>query len=131
MYLLPGRPAHFENGLNSEFISSAFSEDEKAMLLTVTVSADSNPEYNTNPGNATQDKVFLLSIDEANKYFESVDARQCGVGGDSCWWWLRSPGVDRDYAAGVSNDGDIFEYGSTVNSSKHAVRPALWIDLEA
>ncbi len=44
--------------LNKEFINAAFSADEKAMIPTVTVPADKNPDYSTNPGNATQDQVF-------------------------------------------------------------------------
>lgn len=63
--------------LNNAFINAAFSADEKAMIPTVTVSADKNPDYSTNPGNATQDQVFLLSITEVNKHFSSDGARQC------------------------------------------------------
>ena len=129
--------------LNNNFINSAFTADEKAMIPTVTVSADKNPEYSTNPGNATQDQVFLLSITEANKYFSSDSARQCksteyavagGVyvnsSGNCCWWWLRSPGYSQNYAAIVSHDRDVFEFGSFVTDN-YAVRPALWIDLNS
>ena len=63
--------------LNNDFLNSAFSADEKAMIPTVTVSADKNPGYSTNPGKATQDQVFLLSVPDANKYFSSDSARQC------------------------------------------------------
>ena len=130
--------------LNNDFINAAFSADEKARIPTVTVSADKNPYYSTNPGNATQDQVFLLSIPEANKYFNSDNARQCKptdyavangayVNSDNgnCWWWLRSPGDDLLIAAYVSLDGDVGEYGSTVNYADTAVRPALWIDLNS
>ena len=41
------------------------------MIPIVTVSADENPEYSTNPGKATQDQVFLLSLKETKKYFAS------------------------------------------------------------
>ena len=61
--------------LNNDFINAAFSADERTMIPTVTVSADKNPDYSTNPGNATQDQVFLLSITEVNKYFSSYSAR--------------------------------------------------------
>ena len=124
--------------LNNDFISAAFSDDEKAMIPTVTVSADKNPGYITNPGNATQDQVFLLSITEANKYFSSDSARQCKpteyvvaneVGGNS--WWLRSPGYHQDYAACVCSDGYVGENGDYVNCALYAVRPALWIDLNS
>ena len=127
--------------LNNDFINAAFSSYEKAMIPTVTVSADKNPDYNTNPGNATQDQVFLLSDKEANKYFSSDSARQCEPtdfavangawesNGVNCLWWLRSPGGSQNCAACVYIDGAIREYGNTVSLGNDAVRPALWIDL--
>ena len=128
--------------LNNDFINAAFSADEKAMIPTVTVSADKNPNYSTNPGNATQDQVFLLSITEVNKYFSADGARQCKptdyadangayVNSDNgnCWWWLRSPGIIQTDAAGVRSDGGGGEIGDHVDDDRNAVRPALWIDL--
>jgi tetratricopeptide (TPR) repeat protein len=125
--------------LNNDFINAAFSADEKVMIPTVTVSADKHPYYSTNPGRATQDQVFLLSITEVNKYFESGSARKCfptnyavaNGAYKSCWWWLRSPGFDQDYAALVRNGGDVYEHGDIVTYSSYAVRPALWIDLNS
>ena len=129
--------------LNNDFINAAFSAEEKAIIPTVTVSSDKNPEYSTNPGNATQDQVFLLSITEANKYFSSDSARQCeptdfAVANDAwegygvnCWWWLRSPGNIRNRAAYVYYDGDVDEFGYIVSDAALAVRPALWIDLNS
>jgi len=136
--------------LNGTFINNAFSAEEQAMIPTVTVSADKNPEYRTDPGNATQDKVFLLSITEANQYFTSKEARKCAPTdyaiaqgartkdnykvGDraTCWWWLRSPGTGEVYAvaAGISIDGHVYDYGHVVNNDGDAVRPAMWITLE-
>lgn len=131
--------------LNNDFMNAAFSSAEKALIPTVIVSADKNPDYSTKPGNATQDKVFLLSIPEANKYFKSGFTRRCkttayankqGPYTDSsgfCWWWLRSPGIYQDFAATVLTDGDFLEMGRGVNTHGYgsgAVRPALWINLE-
>ena len=65
--------------LNDDFINTAFTNAEKAMIPTVTVTADKYPDYETDPGNDTQDKVFLLSIEEAAKYFDSDTARECEV----------------------------------------------------
>ncbi len=138
------------NWLNDDFINTAFSDAEQSCIPTVTVSADRNPEYDTNPGSATKDKVFLLSITEVNKYFGSDSARECeatayaeaqGADNGNCWWWLRSPGRDRNLAAGVNRGGDVGEYGSFVGYHRtedgyifygsNAVRPALWIDLNS
>lgn len=126
--------------LNGTFISDAFSSDEQNMIQNTTVTADNNPSYNTSPGNNTTDKVFLLSITEVNKYFFSDSARQCSATGyakaqgayasnGNCWWWLRSPGINSNYAAGVRDDGSVSLGGINVRSSSVAVRPALWINL--
>lgn len=99
--------------LNGTFLNKAFSPEEQAQIQNTTVSADNNPQYSTNPGNATTDKVFLLSINEVEKYFNSDEARKCAPtayakaqgastsdtfktpsGAATCWWWLRSPGDD-------------------------------------
>lgn len=124
--------------LNSDFINAAFTAGEKAMIPTVTVEAHKNPDNNNNPGNATQDQVFLLSVTEANKYFSSNSERQCkltayafgdGWTEDNSYflWVLRSPA---SYSAGArvseygrTDDGGIY-YGSYA-----PVRPAMWIDL--
>ena len=127
--------------LNNDFINEAFSAEEKARIPTVTVSADKNPEFSTNPGNATQDQVFLLSMTEANKYFSSDSARQCSAtdyvvakdawvdDNGNCWWLLRTPGQFQNRFANVNCDGDVREFGDRVINSRNAVRPALWINL--
>lgn len=136
------------NWLNNDFINAAFTAEERAMIPTVTVSADMNPEYNTNPGNATKDRVFLLSIVETEKYFTSDEARKCvpteyaisngaytsdsyTKGGKvTCWWWLRSPGGNRNRAAYVDLDGSVFRNGYFVSYDDGSVRPALWISID-
>ena len=122
--------------LNNDFISAAFLADEKAMIPTVTVSADKNPRCKANPGKATQDQVFLLSITEVNKYFMSDDARRCRVtsyvvakdlsySDKTYHWWLRSP-LDSGYADAISFAGEVYWY---YTEGVCGVRPALWIDL--
>lgn len=136
--------------LNNDFINSAFSAGEKTAILTVDVSADKNPKGDTDYGKTTQDKVFLLSYTEANKYFTSDYARQCKPTvyafaksnireneDGYCWWWLRTPGFDSDSVVCVGHDGCIFEPGNHAGYTEEwhdvlepiAVRPALWIDL--
>lgn len=135
--------------LNNDFINNAFSASEQAMIPTVMVPADKNPSYGTDPGNATQDRVFLLSITEANKYFSSSETRKCAPTdyaiaqgawvSDSvftdergvCWWWLRSPGENHHHAAGINGAGGIAK-GDRHNFEKDkAVRPAMWITLDS
>ena len=134
--------------LNETFLDEAFSKAEKSMIQTTEVSADENPYYSNDPGNATKDKIFVLSVNEANEYFASDEARMCvptayaiangawtgsyNVDGKStCWWWLRSPGLHRSLAAHVNFDGGVSSLGHSVLDDCDCVRPALWIDLDA
>ncbi|MGN0629576.1 MAG: DUF6273 domain-containing protein [Oscillospiraceae bacterium] len=128
--------------LNNGFINSAFSPYEKSMISTVEVSADENPSYDTPAGNSTYDKVFLLSIDEVNKYFSSDMERRCeatdyvikqgvnvGSSDEGFLWWLRSPGQNEIYVATVTSDyGHIIDSGHYVGEKYITVRPAMWID---
>ena len=131
--------------LNETFLRAAFSTEEQKRLQTVTVSADKNPEYSTNPGKATQDRVYLLSIPEANELFSSMEARCCtptdyakaqGVyayctaeGKPTGCWWLRSPGKGISSAAIVAYGGFVDNYGYFTGSDGVGVRPALWMKL--
>lgn len=126
--------------LNNDFINSAFSDGEKAIIPAVTVSADKNPEYNTNPGNATNDKVFLLSVTEAGKYFSTNSARCCKptqyasangayVSDNNCGWWLRSPGYESPGAIVYIGGSNMIDY-YPVDSDIACVRPALWISID-
>ena len=47
------------------------------------------------------------------------------------WWWLRSPGYDSGYAAGVYDYGWVYRYGHDVGSSDDGVRPALHLNLSS
>ena len=129
--------------LNGSFFNAAFSSEEKKSIIRSTVTADKNPSYSTSPGKNTMDKVFLLSIDEVNKYFSSDSARQChgtaycfaqGAYKSAysvCLWWLRTPGVNSHYAASVEPGNSVRDDGTVVDVRDYAVRPALWIDLES
>lgn len=135
--------------LNKTFLNDAFSSAEQTMIADANVSADKNPKFDTDSGNNTTDKVFLLSTNEVNRYFGSNEARKCiptayaianGVytsnsktkgGAATCWWWLRSPGYIQSYAAVVGDDGSVLYYGNGVNCDDDGVRPALWINLDS
>ena len=134
--------------MNGTFLNNAFSAEEQAQIQNTNVSADENPQYSTNPGNATTDKVFLLSITEAEKYLTTDESRKCvptaftkeqgayvdkqfttASGEATCWWWLRSPGRIQNYDAFVYNDGSVRCRGLDVCNNFGCVRPAMWIDL--
>ena len=129
--------------LNEFFFNAAFSTEEQEKILDTNVSADNNPKYSIDPGNATIDKVFLLSVTEAEKYFASDSVRQCKPtayavengayenGSGNCWWWLRSPGYTQSRTATVYVDGSVTYGGGYVHSNVGCVRPALWVNLES
>ena len=113
--------------LNGDFYDG-LPEGMKEGALTTQVVNDDNPDYGTPGGNGTSDKVFPLSIGEAEKYFSNDDDREATYKGEAGWWWLRSPGGHTGYAASVHGGGNIHDYGSYV-SNNHGVRPALWLSL--
>ena len=111
----------------------------------------------TKGGRDTKDRIFLLSYREANLYLgvtwqgeinpsgraEMTEyLRQKTAGNpyyrdtpeDSpeygfCSWWLRSPGYLQNLVAQVARLGVLIAGNST--SEDVAVRPALWLDLDA
>ncbi len=126
--------------LNSEFLSSAFSAYEQNIIKSAVVDADNNSAPDINPGHNVIDKVYLLSIAEINNYFISADARKCrptpyavsrGACSDSdnnvgfCCYWLRNSGDISIDAAGVSESGNVFNYGFVNSGVIDGVRPAL------
>ena len=134
--------------MNNDFISKGFSSNAQANIATVIIQNPNNPFFGTKGGNATQDKIFALSIDEAEKYFGNDDERmaeptdyakkqRCYVsnvdllpnGEKTGWWWLRSPGNYGNVAVLVFSDGHIYHHGSLVYSNYVAVRPAFWLNL--
>ena len=128
--------------LNRNFLSTAFTAEEQRAILLTSIRNEDNPEYGTKGGNDTKDKIFLLSISEAQSLFKSdLDRRmpntpytvaqgafdQNGFG----WWWLRSPGYDRNCAACIPSSGYILMGGSAVGVIDGVVRPALVVDLNS
>ena len=119
---------------SSNFINTAFTTAEKAKIVSSSVPAHANPYSSTSyAGNATTDKIFLLSITEAENYFSSNSARQADAtryavkrgaqvyGSESgfsydgsctdvhcyAYWWLRSPGEHNYKAAMVYTTGNV------------------------
>ena len=127
--------------LNKEFLANAFDDQELVAIQMVTVSADRNPEHRSDPGQATQDKVFLLSIAEVNRYFSDNESRQCEPSETAiangayiseegrCWWWLRTAGYRQDTAAFVRGGGSVSESGDDVEDVIFAVRPAIYVNI--
>lgn len=134
--------------LNNHFLNEALATEKHRICMT-NVTADANPRYYTNPGNDTNDKIFLLSVNEVEKYFPDNEEKICfateyakttklGLEDDkdlrgygACGWWLRSPGSKGISGTCVFSSGSVFYGGCPVDSVIRGVRPALWINLES
>ena len=134
--------------MNNDFISKAFSSSQQAKISIVTIQNPDNPSYGTSGGNTTQDRVFALSIDEAEKYFGSDEDRMAAptkyaiktgawtsdeyslpTREKTGWWWLRSPGDIGYDAAYVGSSGYVLQNGADVDRNYGCVRPAFWLNL--
>ncbi len=129
--------------LNEVFLREAFTEEETRMICTEIVKADKNPEYDAvNQGEDTDDKVFMLSVQEAKDYFTD-DAERVGEAtryvvkkkpryfretDRKCKWWLRTLGRSNN-VSNISPDGLIYEFGNYVTKEDTGIRPAIWVDL--
>lgn len=118
--------------LNGEFCGKMFSAEEQARILATTIQNTSNSQYGIAGGNDTTDKVFLLSLNEAEKYMGSGVELLRGIDistGEVTWWHLRSPGEATDVNASVNAIGLIDYHGvfDGVKDPTGGIRPAMWI----
>ena len=143
---------------NAGFLQTAFTESAQKLIADTTVdnSAASTTDAGSNLFQATDyacanttDKIFLLSEQEAtnSEYgfgayknedstrirFPTDYAKATGAGAPSAdyggWWWLRSPGYDRELLARViSINGYDVSYGVIITNM--GVVPALSISLQ-
>ena len=124
-------------GLNEEFFKQAFGRHNKNLILNQRIVSKAGADEVI-----TNDRVFLLSCDEAKKYFSSNSLRissntdyaiergsynQSGNG----WWWLRDMGDSLLRASFVNTNGAIDSYGFSITSSNYSVRPAIWVNASA
>jgi hypothetical protein len=134
--------------LNDEFYNS-FNEDDKAKIVQTTNKNPDNQWLTTEGGNDTDDYIFLLSIDEAVKYFGDsgqlnnrpddaswIDDRYndnriaFNADGEECLWWLRSPGNFNNEVAVIGVQGYLGIMGFSVDDNDRiGVRPVMWINL--
>lgn len=128
--------------LNGEFLETAFSEEERATILSAVLNNGDDLNYGTPDGEDTTDSVFLLSVREALHYLDignrtaspSAYAIRQGAytnGSGNCAWWLRSPGMTETSPAYFASAGEIGNRAHEVNETIIGVRPAIWIKADA
>ena len=119
--------------LNGEFLHTAFTADQQALLKTVCVPTGKN--------SSTEDKVFLLSLEEAKRYFASNADRMClpspaavekggfRWGNSGTWWWLRTSGQLPSSVVNVGAEGTFNFNGNGITRSDGTVRPVIVLQL--
>lgn len=150
--------------LNNTFYNKAFSAGEQSAILLTNVDNNDSQGYNgwsTYAGNSTQDRIFLLSYTEANKYFgvqyysyysaSNSDERMNSRVAPTAYAIAQGAYTSSNYktANGASagwwwmrspgnnqnSAASVLHDGSLssrdVDLTSGAVRPVLWIDLES
>ena len=142
-------------GDNTAFINTAFTDEERNAIIETNVVNDDNPSYNTEGGNNTTDKIYLLSIGEASNtsygfdgtFDEESKTRQARgtdyayingayritdtIYAGNCYWWLRSPGDNNRNAMDVNDGGRGDDHGNNISRGDYAVRPALHVNISS
>lgn len=125
--------------MNGTFYDEAFSDEEKTMIPFTTLIGEENPYLGDDSAENTDDRVFPLSMTEAEEYFASDEARRSAPS-EYCaakprysyqysgCWWLRTPSTESKAFAAVDGSGAISAVGFE-NNAFMGVRPAMWIYL--
>jgi len=77
----------------------------------------------------SMDKIFMLDINDAEKYFNVHTRVAFDLSGNASWWWLSSPGESSYQTANVNDNGSILSSGRNVTDSLGGIRPVVWINL--
>ena len=128
--------------LNSEFLHTAFTAKEQKAIKTTSVKNSKNPIWNIGGTASTNDKIYLLSIDEAcNKSYgfygffalksETRVAKNTTFAKDqeASSWLLRSAGCEDSYFTFVSVNGLGYYDYTDARVIMHGIRPVLHINL--
>lgn len=114
-----------ENNAGGEqtLLGTQFSPEEQNAIVVSQVDTE---------GQVTQDKLFLLSAQEAETQAlgfigNASRAAQDGTQTED-WWWLRTPGYDGNDAANVYYDGSIDPDGYPTAYAGGGLRPAMYLD---
>ncbi len=142
--------------LNDEFYRTAFGSNERNAIIRQEVCNEDNPQYKTEGGNPTNDNIYLLSVEEitdqeygfcenyhtmsmsrgtkASDYAHArgaaTNTSDAGYVGN-CWWWLRSPGKNTDFASKINTRGHLSVDGNYVSAYDDGCVPALHINLSS
>ncbi|MBQ6594826.1 MAG: toll/interleukin-1 receptor domain-containing protein [Clostridia bacterium] len=131
--------------LNTDFPRLAFTRAEYACLAESEVKAEPGPgKYEATPqGGDTLDRVFLLSVNEAKRYFKDDESRRTPLTkrvmampdppmhkyNKTAFWWLRTMGTDPRNVSFVSQSGTVMYYGDMSYAIELGVLPAVRVNI--
>lgn len=84
--------------LNDTFINEAFSAEERALIALSNLENNDNPQTAIEGGNPTQDKVFVLSLEEIDRYLPETEQRKAkdtGYANVLGWQYYQREWLDR------------------------------------
>lgn len=137
--MIAGIPFSYSNASVKDFVNSFyatwFNDEERALIPQTTLTDPRDPEPETDA------YVFLLSYEEAERYFSSDAERICygtgyaqgrglvTIGDGPGIWWLRSPGDESFSACYVDAGGVLQTTAGSAEGGGIGIRPALWVRL--
>lgn len=134
----------------NNFIDTAFTWEEQNAILQSNVINEDNPYHGTDGGNATKDKIYLLSIAEVSNIAYGFNSKldigsKTRVAKNTVYvafktgmrdvdmandWWLRSSGFDNKVASIIGENGyNNYELNNVIDDYNVAVRPALHLNI--
>ena len=121
--------------LNDSFLNEAFTDEEQKKIETSAVSEKGVTAVSDGMGSTSLDKVYLLSMDEADRYFDSNEERKCvptqaavnhgaDVRDETCGWWLRTH-TNSKRADGTGFGGKLYKSMVEGYADGKVVRPVI------
>lgn len=118
--------------LNSDFINTAFTAQERTLICTTHISPQKRLQKKT------LDRIFLLSEKEYRQFFDGHSAETywlsvfekssntIEITAESSSWWLRTVSEEDDSKVKVIDpDGEVSYRDS--NEDETGIRPAMWV----
>lgn len=134
---IPWEISSLRSWLNSDFYDIAFNSEQQSIIKTSVVVNSNHPFWGTSGGNNTNDKVYLLSYNEIEKYFRvsimsyynRTDYNDCNFV-DYCWNTdNRIFAQCTPYAianGALCSDGNVQDYYSNSMYADYYVGCGMW-----
>ena len=115
--------------LNHNFYYFSFGRQDRRNIVNTEVKTTAPEKSMSEGGNDTIDKIYLLSLEEANEYLKYCELVGKGTiyddnNGIPMSYWLRNPGNTQNFACYVHQDGILSNIGHFVNFAR-GIRPVI------